>query len=245
MAKKHKSHEKHVNHVIQSLKDLGVGGRDTLARLATTVKADAPTLILGAASHDKKSDRKRDVKPTLALRARASLSRMAYRIHPAGEPAAQRQVARELKRLNKRVKKAHQGPKVRKSRLPYVVAMTVLMALGGGYWVLSKVSLPSVHVAQYLDYRKWLDHTAGRETHHVIKAAPPAPAARTEIVRLEPVSQPKVKTVLPQAPRVLVYSSSKGAVGAKKARIQKRQAKIEPARHGHAKVKTASFRRLP
>lgn len=235
MAKKHKSSAKQVNHVIQSLKDLGVGGKDTLARLATTVRADAPTVLLASAMTTKR-DGKKNGRPSFGMRAKASLSRMAYRIHPAGEPAAQRQVARELKRLNKRVKKAQQGPKARKSRLPYVIAMAVLMVIGGGYWTLSKISLPNIPVAQYLDYKKWLDHTSGRE----IRKADPAP--RVEIVNLAPIKSPAVakRPVLPPAPSILVYSSSKGAVGAKYAR--KVQAKIEPKR-SHTKVKTASYRR--
>ena len=245
MAKKHKSHEKQVNHVIQSLKDLGVGGKDTLARLATTVRADAATVILRTPAEGKKAARQIALKPTLALRAKASLSRMALRIHPAGEPAAQRQVARELKRLNKRVKRAHQGPKVRKSRLPYVITMALLLIAGGGYWAMSKITPPTIHVAQYLDVKNWLAKTAGHDVHKVSEKATFVRETTQEMVPFEPVS-PRVvsrQAVLPAAPKVLLYSSSKGAVGAKVARKTLRQARIVPTQK--SAMKTASYRHMP
>lgn len=245
MAKKHKSHEKQVQNVIQSLKDLGVGGKETLNRLATTVRADAPTMILAATAS--KLHAGKGAKMTVAMRAKAGLSRVAQRLHPLGEPAAQRQVARELKRLQKRVKRANQGPKVRKSRLPHVIAFALLLALGGGYWAYTKISLPDVKVSQYLDYKKWLAHTSGQK---VEKAGPKKTEANfveqkmPEPVLASPTVAPKARAI-PKAPRILVHASSKGAVGAQTAKVAKRQAAPISATRKKPRTSPASFRQTP
>lgn len=142
MGKKNKN--KQSVSVIQSLK-----------AMATTVKADAPTVML---------------KPTDGPLAKTMLSKL----NPFGAAAtAARATKKQLDKMQKQMaSNGHKSPKPRRSRLPALVAVLALLLGGASYWVYTKVSLPNVHVAQYLDYKKWLDMVSGNTNPHESKRKP-------------------------------------------------------------------------
>jgi hypothetical protein len=147
MSKKNRNKNKH-HSVLSSLKDLGNKPRETLSRLATTVKTDAPTLLVDKGD-GKGHAAKRAAGPT-------RLSRMAQHINPF---SPQRRAKAKMAKLQRQM--VGSMP-VRRSRLPLVYAVLAMLCLSGGAWVYTHVSLPEIRVAQYLDYQKWLELVSGR-----------------------------------------------------------------------------------
>ena len=132
-----------------------------LQRLPTTVKADAPTLVLGRAA-------------TPAKAAFGNpLSRFTRRLAQARRaPAA---AWNDMRTVHKMKKLAHQMAKgtpsmskKRRSRLPLVVALLALVVCAGGYYAYRNVRLPHVHVTRYLNPHKWLDSASGHKPVHVV-----------------------------------------------------------------------------
>ncbi len=146
-------------HVLKSLRDLGQNGRDTLSRLATTVKADVPTVLMG-------DTKKADGFPSFTLKTPenygARISRVAKRLNPfhRDENALS---AKRLKKLAKQIAagSAPAAPKVRRSRLPLVVAICAALIGGGGYYAYQSISLPDVKLSKYFDYEGWLATASG------------------------------------------------------------------------------------
>ena len=168
--------------VLSSLKDLGMEGRDTLSRLATTVKADMPTLVLGTkAPGTVKNDGIRSLQ-AMQLKPASRLSRFAQRLVPfKGQPAAawpERQTTQKMQKLAHQMAMGKPKLKVRRSRLPFLVVLLALLCVGGGTYVYQSVSLPDVKIAQYLDYQTWLGLASGE----LKPGTKPAPKATT-IVR--------------------------------------------------------------
>jgi hypothetical protein len=70
----------------------------------------------------------------------------------------------KLKKLAKHMAKGKSGMKIRRSRLPLVVALLSVLLACGGYMIYRSVTVPHVsHVA-----KRWLDNTSG---HHVVHKA--------------------------------------------------------------------------
>ena len=228
MAKKNKKNTaKQFDQVMEKVRDLGLGGKDTLHRLATTVRAEMPTLIvdeLAKGGDGKRADKSAKLVAggPFSARLKTGVKVLAHQINPFGEPAGARKVARELKLLNKQVKRVAAGPKPRRSRLPYAIAFTLALLGGGGYWLMANAHVPDVKISQYVDYKNWFEKTAGIVGHNH-KETPMA--ERREAPN---VSQPVTKqaiAVIPKAPgHILIGRSSPGAVGA-------REAKVAAAKH--------------
>lgn len=147
------------------------GAMDTLSRLATTVKADAPTLIL-ASKETPSGTLKNDglyVSPFQMAEAKPKnrLSQFASRLVPFKRSPMQswrdRKAAKKLKKLARQM--ASHGNsnmlKVRRSRLPLVIALLVVAMGFGGYYMFKSVTLPQVNVTKVIDYKSWLDTTSG------------------------------------------------------------------------------------
>ena len=169
MGKKSKRQKDQFRNVLRSLKDLGGDGKDTLSRLATTVKADAPTLILGNNLSPSGTVRNPGyVSPfgVPAAQPKSRLNRLAQKMVPFRRtPLAawnDRKASKKLKKLAKQMAKGKTSMiKIRRSRLPLVAAL-LIVALGfGGYYVYRSITMPKVHVTKYLDYKKWLNTTSG------------------------------------------------------------------------------------
>lgn len=255
MAKnKKKKPAQQVHSLLETLREkgreLGVDSKTAVSRLATTIKAEMPTLILDQADKNAAADKaekkkkheaaKGPAKPGIfSERLKSNVAKVAHQLNPLGEPAGARKVARELKHLQKQIIKAQRPvkPKVRRSRLPFVIAFAVLLVLGGGLWAFRTVSgvLPSVKVSQVLDYKKWFDHTAGKTKQ------PKEPVAVVKTPVKAPVAQPVVIHVVnPPIPhKVLTKQSSRGAVGKKMAQKSKR-ATLQKAPKG--RTKTVSYK---
>ncbi len=239
-------------------RELGVDSKTAVSRLATTIKAEMPTLILDQADKNAAADKAEKKKKHEAVRGpskpgifserlKSNVAKVAHQLNPLGEPAGARKVARELKHLQKQIIKAQRPvkAKVRRSRLPFVVAFVVLLVLGGGLWAFRAVSgvLPSVKVSQVLDYKKWFEHTAGKTKHAKEPALTVKAHGRAPVAKSEPKREPQplvIHVVNPPIPhKVLTKQSSRGAVGKKMAQKSKR-ATLQKA--PKARVKTVSYK---
>lgn len=145
---------------------------DTLSRLATTVKADAPTLLIGPAKTPSGTVKNEGyVSPfKMAQEAKPNksrLSQLAGRMVPFKRSPLQtwkdRKAAKKLKKLAKQM--ASQGNRnmlqIRRSRLPFVIALLVVALGFGGYYMFKSVTLPQVHVTKV--GKEWLTTTSGEQ----------------------------------------------------------------------------------
>jgi len=146
-------------HVLKSLRDLGQNGRDTLSRLATTVKADVPTVLMNADTI--KSDGLPGFKLKQPIKTR--VSKIARKLNPfIRNPEAA--AARRLKDIARQMSAAHTStPKVRKSRLPLVVVMCAAIIGGGGYYAYESINFSDVKLSNYVDYEGWLSTASGKQ----------------------------------------------------------------------------------
>lgn len=170
---------------LSALKDIVAGGRDTLARLTTTVASsdiDAGR-HLGTVSNAFSRSQAQDLyrpfsqaasQPTKLSATSAPLSRLASALNPVPRIASmvrrrstQRklaEVAREIDRQRSNDKSYAPALKRRRSRLPLLV-LILLLALGsGGYYLYDSFSIPQQlvrDVERSLDYKKWLGLVAG------------------------------------------------------------------------------------
>lgn len=126
--------------------------RDTLSRLATTVKADAPTVVLNPSKGGTELGSPRP----------SRVARLTGHFNPfSTQRVADRKSKRQLKKIAKQMNA--NAPKVRKSRLPFVIAFAVALLCGAGYWIYDKIDLPDVKISEHLDYKKWLDTVSGND----------------------------------------------------------------------------------
>ncbi len=168
MGKKSRNQKEKFRSAMESLKGFGNDGRDTLSRLATTVKADAPTLILGqnlAPGGTQRNDGY--ASPFASPAPKSRISRTLSRLTPFKRSPVKswndRKAAKKLKKLAKQMAtKGNNMNKIRRSRLPLVVALVVVAFGFAGYYTYRSVSVPKVHVTKYLDYKKWLNTTSGK-----------------------------------------------------------------------------------
>lgn len=159
MSKKNRKNRK-ARSVLHSLKDLGENSRDTLSRLATTVKTDVPTLMIGSGATVKNEG----YSPFAAKKPVSRLSRIAQKFIPFRQSPewSAETTSHKMKHLAKQISKGNSGMKVRRSRLPLVAALLTMMLGGAGYYAYQNVSLPDVNVSQYLDAGKWLGLASGQ-----------------------------------------------------------------------------------
>lgn len=159
MSKKNRKNRK-PHSVLRSLKDLSADGRDTLSRLATTVKADMPTLMLGGKAT---GTVKNDGYQHMQMKPASRLSRFAKKFVPlrAKPSKVERDTTRKMQKLAHQMAKGNPKMKTRRSRLPFVVVMLVLLTVGGGYYTYQHISLPTTKISQFMDYKSWLGLASG------------------------------------------------------------------------------------
>ena len=153
MSKKKKNQAKKV---LSSFADLGNTGKNTLSRLATTVKADMPTVLLG-----NKDTIKTD---GINLVGGNRVSRIANRLNPFNASPGKVQAKPAAARLKHIAgKMGHAAmPKTRKSKgVIWIVAFFFALA-GAGYYGWTKMEGLGDKVVQMVDYKSWLDKTAGK-----------------------------------------------------------------------------------
>jgi hypothetical protein len=136
-----KSRNKNAKKVLSSFADLGNTGKNTLSRLATTVKADMPTMILG-----NKDPFAGTVKTDSIKLAGQKVSRIAKRLIPfrAAQVGAvqNKPAAARLKHIAGKMGKA---------------ALT-----GGSYYAWQSIDGIGAKIAQVVDYKAWLNTTSGK-----------------------------------------------------------------------------------
>lgn len=192
MAKKRKHHKQ--------------GVLQTLSRLATTVRADAPTVLL----RDQGVARVATVKADPANQP----ARFA-RLNPfSAQARLDRSARKKVKHLAKQMAaRPAVATTSRRSRLPLVVAMLAMLLGGVGYWAHQNISLPRLpdwNLSQYLDHKKWLNLVSGR-------SAPQGSATLAETDRKKQRHQVKAKGS--QRSRGPIVKASKSSGRATKANI--------------------------
>lgn len=202
MSKKSRKNRK-ARSVLHSLKDLGQDSRDTLSRLATTVKTDIPTLMIGSGATVKNEG----YSPFAAQKPVSRFSRIAQKFIPFRQsPEWSDNTSVKMKKLAKQMSKGNSGMKVRRSRLPLVAALFALMIAGSGYYAYQNISLPDVNVSQYLDANKWLGLASGQ--------VKPEPELKKSTVSPRDVEITRVVTSYDKPASIQkVVAKSKGAVG--------------------------------
>ena len=131
-----------------------------LQRLPTTVKADAPTLVLGRAAS-----------PPAKAAFRNPLQRFTRQLAQArrapGTAWNDMRTVRKMKKLAHQMAKGNPSmSKKRRSRLPLVVALLALVVCAGGFYAYRNVKMPRVQVTRYLNPHKWLDAASGHKPVH-------------------------------------------------------------------------------
>jgi hypothetical protein len=171
--KNRKRFNKHVSTSLKSFQELGkrpgFGAADTMSRLATTVKADAETLVLSAQKAALKGEKKARGKFADVLQ---SVGRITQKIVPSrfkgGYSPAVMETNKKLQKLARQMAQGNQTvmPREPRSRLPYFIAFIVMLLVGGGYYTYQHVSIPKIDldfkVGKYLDPNKWLDLASGK-----------------------------------------------------------------------------------
>lgn len=144
-------------YVLKSLRDLGQNGRETLSRLATTVKAEVPTILMNADAL------KSDGLPAMKLKqpVKTRISKFARKLNPFHR-GADGDSARKLRDIAKQMS-ANQlkARKPRRSRLPLVVVALVALIGGGGYYAYESINFSDVKLSNYVDYEGWLATASG------------------------------------------------------------------------------------
>lgn len=160
MSKKNKNQAKKV---LSSFADLGNTGKSALSRLATTVKADAATVILS------KKDFGGTVKTdSIKLLGGNKVSQFAkrlipFRAVPLGANAQNKPAAVRLKQIAGKMGKAA-VPKTRKSKGIIWLFLFFAAVAGSGYYAWNSIDGLGDKVVQMVDYKSWLNKTAGKES---------------------------------------------------------------------------------
>lgn len=222
------------------------GGLDTLSRLATTVKADAPTMILSnkvTPSGTVKNEgyvspfaRESEAKP------KSRLSQLAGRMVPFKRTPLQtwkdRKAAKKLKKLAKQMASQgnHKMLNVRRSRLPFVIALLVVALGFGGYFMFRSITLPQVQMTKV--GKDWLTTTSGEQPK----------AHQTKVVRSYKVTKDG-RHVSKKAAHKKSKFAKKGAKHKGKAKLAKGKkagkgkAKLAKGKRGKHNVKRTSHKR--
>ncbi len=155
-----KSRNKNAKKVLSSFAELGNTGKNTLSRLATTVKADMPTMILG-----NKDPFAGTVKTdSIKLKGENRVSKIAKRLIPfraAQSPVQNKPAAARLKHIAGKMGKAA-VPKTRKSKGVIWLFVFFTALTGGSYYAWQSIDGVGAKIAQVVDYKTWLDTTAGK-----------------------------------------------------------------------------------
>jgi hypothetical protein len=207
---KKRRQQQQAHSVLHSLKDLRGDARDTLSRLATTVRAETPTLSLGSgklggALNSLYKSPIGDAGPSHATR----LSSFAAKLNPLTHArAAYRRAStnRKLAQISSEMSRGgYSMQPVRRSRLPYVMAFFVALLGFGGWYVYESVDLPDMPLAEiekHLDYKKWLAAVGGYDNEGE------GQASSSETRRAESQSKPRVQASPGAAGGSTSYSSS-------------------------------------
>ena len=155
-----KSRNKNAKKVLSSFAELGNTGKNTLSRLATTVKADMPTMILG-----NKDPFAGTVKTdSIKLKSENRVSKIAKRLIPfraAQSPVQNKPAAARLKHIAGKMGKAA-VPKTRKSKGMIWLFVFFTALTGGSYYAWQSIDGIGAKIAQVIDYKTWLNTTAGK-----------------------------------------------------------------------------------
>ena len=155
-----KSRNKNAKKVLSSFADLGNTGKNTLSRLATTVKADMPTMILGNKDPFAGTVKTDGIK----LKGENRVSRIAKRLIPfraAQSPVQNKPAAARLKHIAGKMGKAA-VPKTRKSKGMIWLFVFFTALTGGSYYAWQSIDGIGAKISQVVDYKTWLNTTAGK-----------------------------------------------------------------------------------
>ncbi len=211
------------------------GGLDTLSRLATTVKADAPTLVLSNKVTPSGTVKNEGYVSPFAMtpeaKPKSRLSQLAGRMVPFKRTPLQtwkdRKASKKLKKLAKQMASQgnHNMIKIRRSRLPFVIALLVVALGFGGYYMFRSVTLPQLQMTKV--GKEWLSTTAGEQ---------PKASTQTKVVRSYKVTK--------DGRHVSKKTAHKKSKFAKKSSKHKGKAKVAKAKKGgKGKAKLAKGKR--
>jgi hypothetical protein len=183
-----KKKNKQAKKVLSSFADLGNTGKNTLSRLATTVKADMPTVILG------NKDPFAGTVKTDGLKGFGDnkVSRIAKRLIPfraAGNVQAKPAAAR-LKHIAGKMGNAAM-PKTRKSKGMIWLFIFFTALAGAGYYAYSQFEGLGEKVVQTIDYKSWLDKTSGKVKPSEVRTAGKSTATKSAQVVKSSAAQKK------------------------------------------------------
>ncbi len=147
--------------VLSSFADLGNIGKNTLFRLATTVKADMPTMILGNKDRIAGTVKTGSIK----LLGENRVSKLARRLVPfraaQGGPVQNKPAAVRLKHIAEKMGKSV-VPKTRKSKGMIWLFVFFTALTGGSYYAWQSIDGIGAKIAQFVDYKTWLNTTSGK-----------------------------------------------------------------------------------
>ncbi len=156
-----KSRNKNAKKVLSSFADLGNTGKNTLSRLATTVKADLPTMILGNKDKFAGTVKTDSIKNLGENR----VSKLAKRFVPfraaQGAPVQNKPAAARLKHIAGKMGKAA-VPRTRKSKGMIWLFIFFSALTGGSYYAWQSIDGIGAKIAQVVDYKSWLNTTSGK-----------------------------------------------------------------------------------
>lgn len=219
MSKKSKN-KNQVKKVLGSFAELGNTGKSALSRLATTVKADAPTMILG------KKDFGGTVKTdSIKLLGGNKFSNFAKRlipfhaVSPARANAQNNPAAARLKHIAGKMGKAA-VPKTRKSKGIIWLFLFFAAVAGSGYYAWNSIDGLGDKVVQMVDYKSWLNKTAGK-----VSTAGQKPksesinigsrASKASLVTAQPVKKTITKTSVVKSKKLTVKKAHKSQTAKK------------------------------
>lgn len=241
-----KKKNKQAKKVLSSFADLGNTGKNTLSRLATTVKADMPTVILG------NKDPFAGTVKTDGLKGFGDnrISRIAKRLVPfraAGNVQAKPAAAR-LKHIAGKMGHAAM-PKTRKSKGMIWLFVFFTMLAGGGYYAYSQFEGVGDKVIKMVDYKSWLDKTSGKIKPNEIKTSTKMTAEKSSQTiksssaqKKPTVSSPRASTV--KTKTLVVKKSSKASTVKKSGQTSAAQKKQWESRLAKLKKKSqADYRK--
>lgn len=212
MSKKKKNQAKKV---LSSFADLGNTGKNTLSRLATTVKADMPTVLLGNKDPLAGTIKTDGIKLVGGNR----ISRIAKRLNPFNATPGKVQAKPAAARLKHIAgKMGHAAmPKTRKSKgVIWLFAFFFALA-GAGYYGWTKVEGLGDKVAAMVDYKSWLDKTSGKvkpETTRMVENRG-ARSVKSQAVKQQPAKQSAATLSVKTKSLSVKKSSNKPAVAKK------------------------------
>jgi hypothetical protein len=255
-----KNRHRHQKHVLKSFQDLGkkhgYAAGDTLSRLATTVKADAETLVLGAQkkiaqpfeaaqSFVAGATVKSEAVAKNAGGAIQRFSRFAQKLVPGRRRAVGgadtnkklKEIARQMAAVRRTVM-----PKEPRSRLPLFAALATVALSCGGYYLYQNVSMPSFDVD--FDVSDTLSNVGRRLDAAPGKDVRRDPASRRGTVqnpKFAGVPKPKIFIPKKQVPTRADKAFAKLPKSTKKAIWQQRLAKLKKSQAA-PRLQRASFK---